>query len=240
MSELLRLEGVSASYGAVKALHEVSLEVHQGEVVTLIGANGAGKSTCLKVITGLLAARQGRVLWKGEDLQKVPAHSRVPLGIAMSPEGRQVFPRMTVLENLEMGAYTRKDGEVAQDLEKAFGLFPRLKDRLKQLAGTLSGGEQQMLAIARALMSRPQLLLLDEPSLGLAPLIVRQIFEIVGQIRSMGLAVLLVEQNARQALQIADRAYVFEVGRVSLSGVASDLARDPAVQNAYLGLSQHE
>jgi len=240
MSELLRLEGVSASYGAVKALHEVSLEVCQGEVVTLIGANGAGKSTCLKVITGLLPARQGRVLWKGEDLQNVPSHSRVPLGIAMSPEGRQVFPRMSVLENLEMGAYTRKDAEVAQDLERAFGLFPRLKDRLKQLAGTLSGGEQQMLAIARALMSRPQLLLLDEPSLGLAPLIVRQIFEIVGQIRSMGLAVLLVEQNARQALQVADRAYVFEVGRVSLSGLASDLARDPAVQNAYLGLSQHE
>mgnify|MGYP000930956762 CR=1 FL=1 len=240
MSELLRLEGFSASYGAVKALHEVSLEVCQGEVVTLIGANGAGKSTCLKVITGLLPARQGRVLWKGEDLQNVPSHSRVPLGIAMSPEGRQVFPRMSVLENLEMGAYTRKDAEVAQDLERAFGLFPRLKDRLKQLAGTLSGGEQQMLAIARALMSRPQLLLLDEPSLGLAPLIVRQIFEIVGQIRSMGLAVLLVEQNARQALQVADRAYVFEVGRVSLSGLASDLARDPAVQNAYLGLSQHE
>lgn len=240
MSELLRLEGVAASYGAVKALHEVSLEVHEGEVVTLIGANGAGKSTCLKVITGLLAARQGRVLWKGEDLQKVPAHQRVPLGMAMSPEGRQVFPRMTVLENLQMGAYTRKDGEISHDLEKAFSLFPRLKDRLKQVAGTLSGGEQQMLAIARALMSRPQLLLLDEPSLGLAPLIVRQIFEIVGQIRGMGLAVLLVEQNARQALQIADRAYVFEVGRVSLSGLASDLARDPAVQNAYLGLSQHE
>jgi branched-chain amino acid transport system ATP-binding protein len=233
---ILQLTGVSAAYGAVKALHEVSLEVNAGEVVTLIGANGAGKSTCLKVITGLLPASAGQVVWQGKDLATVPAHRRVGEGIAMSPEGRQVFPRMTVRENLEMGAYIRRDSEMEADMEKVFGLFPILKGRLHQLAGTLSGGEQQMLAIGRALMSKPRLLLLDEPSLGLAPLIVRQIFSIIQDIRALGLAVLLVEQNARQALKVADRAYVFEVGRVVLSGPACELSNNPQVQKAYLGL----
>ncbi|MBN9415587.1 ABC transporter ATP-binding protein [bacterium SCN 62-11] len=235
MSALLELRGVSAAYGAVKALHDVSLTVEPGQVVTLIGANGAGKSTCLKVITGLLPASQGQVLWQGRDLGAMPAHKRVGEGIAMSPEGRQVFPRMTILENLEMGAFTRND-DFKPDLERVFGLFPILKDRIAQTAGTLSGGEQQMLAIGRALMSKPRLLILDEPSLGLAPLIVKQIFSIIREIRELGLAVLLVEQNARQALQVADFGYVFEVGRAVLSGPAADLATNPEVQKAYLGL----
>ena len=233
---ILQLEDVSASYGAVKALHDISLEVDAGEVVTLIGANGAGKSTCLKVITGLLPAQSGRVLWQGQDLSGIAAHQRVPQGIAMSPEGRQVFPRMTVRENLEMGAYTRQDADIEADLQKVFELFPILKERLLQLAGTLSGGEQQMLAIGRALMSKPRLLLLDEPSLGLAPLIVKQIFSIIRDIRKLGLAVLLVEQNARQALQVSDRGYVFEVGRIVLSGPAPELSSNADVQKAYLGL----
>lgn len=231
---MLRVEEVSAAYGAVRALHGVSLTVDAGEVVTLIGANGAGKSTCLKVVTGLLPALQGRVLWDGDDLARVPAHARVGRGLAMSPEGRQVFSRMTVLENLHMGAYSRK--AEASDYERAYRLFPRLKEREAQLAGTLSGGEQQMLAIARALMSRPRLLILDEPSLGLAPLVVRQIFDIVRTLQREGLGVLLVEQNARQALAVADRGYVFETGRVVLSGPASELAGNAAVQTAYLGL----
>ncbi|MBT9583753.1 ABC transporter ATP-binding protein [bacterium] len=233
---ILQLTGISAGYGAVKALHDVSLEVDAGEVVTLIGANGAGKSTCLKVITGLLPASAGHVLWQGKELAAVPAHRRVAEGIAMSPEGRQVFPRMTVRENLEMGAYIRSDANIEEDMVKVFQLFPILKDRLQQLAGTLSGGEQQMLAIGRALMSKPRLLLLDEPSLGLAPLIVKQIFSIIRDIRGLGLAVLLVEQNARQALKVADRAYVFEVGRVVLSGPAAELSSNADVQKAYLGL----
>lgn len=235
MSALLELQGVSAAYGAVKALHEVSLRVDPGQVVTLIGANGAGKSTCLKVITGLLPATQGQVLWQGRDLAGLAAHKRVGEGMAMSPEGRQVFPRMTVLENLEMGAFTRND-DIKPDLERVFQLFPILKERIGQAAGTLSGGEQQMLAIGRALMSKPKLLILDEPSLGLAPLIVKQIFSIIREIRGLGLAVLLVEQNARQALQVADFGYVFEVGRAVLNGPASELSTNPEVQKAYLGL----
>lgn len=233
---MLKLHDVSAGYGAIEALHGIHLEVQEGEVVTLLGANGAGKSTCLKVITGLLAARRGVVEWRGQNLSGTPAHARVPLGIAMSPEGRQVFPRMTVLENLEMGGYIHSGQDQSADLERVFQLFPKLKDRLGQLAGTLSGGEQQMLAIGRALMSRPRLLLLDEPSLGLAPLVVQQIFAIIREIRSLGLGVLLVEQNARQALQVADRGYVFEVGRVALSGQAAELSDNPEVQKAYLGL----
>ena len=236
MSALLELQNVSAAYGAVKALHEVSLKVEPAQVVTLIGANGAGKSTCLKVITGLLPASQGQVLWQGRDLAGLPAHKRVSEGMAMAPEGRQVFPRMSVRENLEMGAYTRRDAEVDSDLKKVFELFPILKERIAQPAGTLSGGEQQMLAIGRALMSKPKLLILDEPSLGLAPLIVKQIFAIIREIRTLGLAVLLVEQNARQALQVADYAYVFEVGRAVLSGPAAELSTNPEVQKAYLGL----
>ena len=235
MSALLELRGVSAAYGAVKALHDVSLTVEPGQVVTLIGANGAGKSTCLKVITGLLPASQGQVLWQGRDLAGLAAHKRVGEGIAMSPEGRQVFPRMTILENLEMGAFTRND-DFKPDLDRVFQLFPILKERIAQQAGTLSGGEQQMLAIGRALMSKPKLLILDEPSLGLAPLIVKQIFSIIREIRELGLAVLLVEQNARQALQVADFGYVFEVGRAVLSGPAPDLSTNPEVQKAYLGL----
>ncbi len=235
MSALLELQSVSAAYGAVKALHEVSLKVDPGQVVTLIGANGAGKSTCLKVITGLLPASQGQVLWQGRDLAALPAHQRVGEGMAMSPEGRQVFGRMTVLENLEMGAFTRND-DFKPDLERVFQLFPILKNRITQAAGTLSGGEQQMLAIGRALMSKPKLLILDEPSLGLAPLIVKQIFSIIREIRALGLAVLLVEQNARQALQVADFGYVFEVGHAVLSGPASELSTNPDVQKAYLGL----
>lgn len=233
---MLKLSAVSAGYGAIEALHNIDLEIGEAEVVTLLGANGAGKTTCLKVITGLLPARLGSVTWKGQDLSSCPAHARVPLGIAMSPEGRQVFPRMTVMENLEMGGYIHTGQELRADLERVFHLFPKLKDRLHQLAGTLSGGEQQMLAIGRALMSRPRLLLLDEPSLGLAPLVVQQIFNIIREIRSLGLAVLLVEQNARQALQVADRGYVFEVGRIVLSGPAGELASNPEVQKAYLGL----
>ena len=236
MSALLELQNVSAAYGAVKALHEVSLKVEPAQVVTLIGANGAGKSTCLKVITGLLPASQGQVLWQGRDLAGLPAHKRVSEGMAMAPEGRQVFPRMSVRETLEMGAYTRRDAEVDSDLKKVFELFPILKERIAQPAGTLSGGEQQMLAIGRALMSKPKLLILDEPSLGLAPLIVKQIFAIIREIRTLGLAVLLVEQNARQALQVADYAYVFEVGRAVLSGPAQELSTNPEVQKAYLGL----
>lgn len=234
---MLQLTDVSAGYGAIEVLHQVSLEVKEGEVVTLLGANGAGKSTTLKVITGLLPCRAGRVLWKGQDLVRVAAHQRVSLGLAMSPEGRQVFPRMTVAENLDMGAFTRKAGvDLERDRQRVLELFPRLRERLAQLAGTLSGGEQQMLAIGRALMSAPQLLILDEPSLGLAPLLVQQIFAIIRQIREQGTAVLLVEQNARQALSVADRGYVFEVGKVVLSGPAAELSDNPEVQKAYLGL----
>ena len=235
MSALLELTNVSAAYGAVKAMHEISLRVEPGQVVTLIGANGAGKSTCLKVITGLLPESAGQVLWQGRDLKGMPAHKRVAQGIAMSPEGRQVFPRMTVRENLEMGAFLRKD-DLSADYAKVFELFPVLKERQAQAAGTLSGGEQQMLAIGRALMSKPRLLILDEPSLGLAPLIVKQIFNIIREIRSLGLAVLLVEQNARQALGVADFGYVFEVGRAVLNGPAAELSSNAEVQKAYLGL----
>ena len=235
MSALLELTNVSAAYGAVKAMHEISLRVEPGQVVTLIGANGAGKSTCLKVITGLLPESAGQVLWQGRDLKGMPAHKRVAQGIAMSPEGRQVFPRMTVRENLEMGAFLRKD-DLSADYAKVFELFPVLKERQAQAAGTLSGGEQQMLAIGRALMSKPRLLILDEPSLGLAPLIVKQLFNIIREIRSLGLAVLLVEQNARQALGVADFGYVFEVGRAVLNGPAAELSSNAEVQKAYLGL----
>lgn len=235
MSALLELTNVSAAYGAVKAMHEISLRVEPGQVVTLIGANGAGKSTCLKVITGLLPESAGQVLWQGRDLKGMPAHKRVAEGIAMSPEGRQVFPRMTVRENLEMGAFLRKD-DLSADYAKVFELFPVLRERQAQAAGTLSGGEQQMLAIGRALMSKPRLLILDEPSLGLAPLIVKQIFNIIREIRSLGLAVLLVEQNARQALGVADFGYVFEVGRAVLNGPAAELSSNAEVQKAYLGL----
>ena len=233
---MLTLENIDVYYGAIHALRGVSLTVEQGEVVTLIGANGAGKSTTLRAITGLLTPKKGRVLFEGEDITGIAAHKLVARGISMSPEGRGVFANLTVLENLEMGAYLKKNkAEIASDMERGFTLFPRLKERIKQRAGTLSGGEQQMLAMARALMSRPKLLLLDEPSLGLAPLVFHTIFATIDEIKASGTTVLLVEQNANAALKHSDRGYVLETGSVILEGKAADVAADPRVREAYLG-----
>jgi branched-chain amino acid transport system ATP-binding protein len=233
---LLQLEKLNVFYGGIHALRDVSLSVSAGEVVALIGANGAGKSTTLRAITGLRAPRSGRILFEGQDIAGLPAHRLVARGISMSPEGRGVFANLTVLENLEMGAYlqTARD-QIARDMERGFALFPRLKERMAQRAGTLSGGEQQMLAIARALMSRPKLLLLDEPSLGLAPLVCQTIFSTIDEIKADGTTVLLVEQNANAALKHADRAYVLETGAVTLEGTASAIAGDRRVREAYLG-----
>ena len=236
---VLELRDIRVHYGKVEALKGISLEVGQGEVVALIGANGAGKTTTLKTISGVRPVTSGTILLEGKDISGVPAHERSRLGIAQSPEGRRIFPGMTVLENLEMGTYGRKrvkggDGMQA-DLDRVFGLFPRLAERRKQAGGTLSGGEQQMLAMGRALMARPKVLLLDEPSMGLAPRLVTQIFEIVTEINQQGTTVLLVEQNAAQALQRAHRAYVLEVGQVVKSAVAAALLDDDAVRAAYLG-----
>ena len=233
---MLTLENVSVSYGAIEALTDINLEVNQGEVVTLIGANGAGKTTTLRTITGLLEPRTGRVMYEGKQISGMPTHQLVPMGIAMSPEGRGVFANLTVRENLEMGAYIRKDkAGIKKDMERGFALFPRLKEREAQKAGTLSGGEQQMLAMARALMSQPRLLLLDEPSLGLAPLLVHTIFEAIEEIRGEGTTILLVEQNANAALHHSDRAYVLETGRIVMTGDSKELAQDPKVKEAYLG-----
>jgi branched-chain amino acid transport system ATP-binding protein len=233
---MLQLENLNVFYGAIHALKGISLTVKQGEVVTLIGANGAGKSTTLRSITGLIAPKSGRVLFEGEDITNLAAHKLVGRGISMSPEGRGVFANLTVLENLEMGAYLQRDrGKIRDDLERGFALFPRLKERIKQRAGTLSGGEQQMLAMARALMSRPKLLLLDEPSLGLAPLVCQTIFRTIDEIKSTGTTVLLVEQNANAALKHSTRGYVLETGSLILEGSATDLANDPRVKEAYLG-----
>lgn len=233
---MLTLENVSVSYGAIEALTSIDLHVEQGEVVTLIGANGAGKTTTLRTITGLLEPKVGRVMYEGKQISGVPTHKLVPMGIAMSPEGRGVFANLSIRENLEMGAYIRKDkAGIAKDMERGFTLFPRLKEREQQKAGTLSGGEQQMLAMARALMSKPRLLLLDEPSLGLAPLVVHTIFEAIDQIRSEGTTILLVEQNANAALHHSDRAYVMETGRIVMEGDSKELAQDPRVKEAYLG-----
>ncbi len=234
---MLSLTNLNVFYGAIHALRNVSLEVNAGEVVTLIGANGAGKSTTLRAITGLLPVKSGRILFEGEDLAGIPAHKRVSRGISMAPEGRGIFANLSVLENLEMGAYLKKDrAAIQQDIERGFVLFPRLKERVRQPAGTLSGGEQQMLAIARALMSRPKLLLLDEPSLGLAPMIVRNVFETLRRIRAeTRTTMLVVEQNANIALEIADRGYVLEAGQIVLTGTADHLQRDDAVRAAYLG-----
>jgi branched-chain amino acid transport system ATP-binding protein len=233
---MLTLENVSVSYGAIEALTDINLEVNQGEVVTLIGANGAGKTTTLRTITGLLEPRNGRVMYEGKQISGMPTHQLVPMGIAMSPEGRGVFANLTVRENLEMGAYIRKDkAGIKKDMERGFALFPRLKEREAQKAGTLSGGEQQMLAMARALMSQPRLLLLDEPSLGLAPLLVHTIFEAIEEIRAEGTTILLVEQNANAALHHSDRAYVLETGRIVMTGDSQQLAQDPKVKEAYLG-----
>jgi len=233
---VLQLEDVHAYYGSIHALKGVSLEVRRGEIVTLIGSNGAGKSTALKAINGLNAARGGRILLDGEDITRLPSHQRVKRGIAQAPEGRRLFPRMSVLENLEMGAYQRSDkAEIAADLERVYELFPRLLERRAQRAGTLSGGEQQMCAIGRAMMARPRVLLLDEPSMGLAPMMVQRIFEVIREINARGVTVLLVEQNALLALGAASRAYVMETGRIAMSGPAEELRRDEGVRRTYLG-----
>lgn len=233
---MLTLENVSVNYDAIEALTDISLTVNQGEVVTLIGANGAGKTTTLRTITGLLEPRNGSVTYEGKEIGGMATHRLVPMGIAMSPEGRGVFANLSVRENLDMGAYIRKDKKgISDDMERAFTLFPRLKEREKQKAGTLSGGEQQMLAMGRAMMSRPRLLLLDEPSLGLAPLLVHTIFEAIDNIRAEGTTILLVEQNANAALHHSDRAYVLETGRIVMEGDSKQLAADPRVKEAYLG-----
>ena len=233
---ILTVDHVDVFYGAIHALRDVSIEVRAGEVVTLIGANGAGKSTTLRAITGLLAPRIGRIELAGEDITGAPAHTLVPKGLSMVPEGRGVFGNLTVTENLEMGAYVTSDRtRIKQGLERGFTLFPRLKERAKQRAGTLSGGEQQMLAIARALMSQPRVLLLDEPSLGLAPIVCQTIFATIDEIKAAGTTVLLVEQNARAALKHSDRAYVLETGSIILAGSAADVAANAKVREAYLG-----
>jgi branched-chain amino acid transport system ATP-binding protein len=233
---MLELVDVHSYYGNIEALKGISLSVQAGEVVTLIGSNGAGKTTTLRTIQGLLRPQQGQILFEGRDLTAVSTEEIVRLGIAQSPEGRMIFPRMTVLENLEMGAFQRRDRPgIKTDLEYVFGLFPRLKERIAQKGGTLSGGEQQMLAIGRALMARPRLLLLDEPSMGLAPMLVSQIFSIIQAISAEGMTILLVEQNARMALTVADRGYVLQTGEIVLTGEAKDLQVNETVRKAYLG-----
>ncbi|HHW41220.1 MAG TPA: ABC transporter ATP-binding protein [Syntrophomonadaceae bacterium] len=233
---ILALEDVNVYYGAIWALKGINLTVDEGEIVSLIGANGAGKSTTLRAISGVVRSASGRILFRGEELMKLPAHQIVRKGIAQVPEGRRVFANLTVLENLEMGAYTRSDQrEVRRNLESVLDRFPRLRERRNQVAGTLSGGEQQMLAIGRALMTRPRLMLLDEPSMGLAPLLVKEIFSIIQEINREGTTILLVEQNARMALQIAHRAYVLETGRIVLEGPARELLDREEVKKAYLG-----
>jgi branched-chain amino acid transport system ATP-binding protein len=235
---LLELNDITLLYGRIQALHGISLTVGQGEIVALIGANGAGKSTTMRAISGLRPVARGSILFDGEDITRLRADLRVVRGVSQSPEGRGIFPGMTVRENLEMGAYTRRSrAEINEDLERAFTLFPRLKEREKQVGGTLSGGEQQMLAVGRALMSRPKLLLLDEPSMGLAPMLIQQIFDIVVEINQQGTTVLLVEQNAQQALSRAHRAYVLETGRIVKAGTGAELLHDPAVKDAYLGVA---
>ncbi|GCA75801.1 high-affinity branched-chain amino acid transport ATP-binding protein LivF [Microcystis aeruginosa NIES-2520] len=233
---MLEISDLSVNYGGIKALQQVSLRVETGEIVTLIGANGAGKTTTLKTISRILTAKTGRIIYQGQDITHLPPHEIVKRGIAHSPEGRRILARQTVLTNLQLGAYTRSDRlGVKSDIEEQWQLFPRLSERREQLAGTLSGGEQQMLAIARALMSRPKLLLLDEPSLGLAPQIVREIFSIIRQLNESGVTILLVEQNANLALETANRGYVLEAGRLTIAGEAGDLLRDERVKQAYLG-----
>ena len=236
MAPLLELKDVHTYYGAVHALRGVSLKVEEGEIVTLIGSNGAGKTTTLRTISGLERARSGSIKLKGKSIEKAEAHEIVQLGVGHSPEGRRVFSRMSVRENLEMGAFLRKSGpDVQRDFKKVFELFPRLKERESQAAGTMSGGEQQMLAMGRALMSRPKVLLLDEPSMGLSPIMVDKIFEVVRDVFAQGVTVLLVEQNASRALALASRGYVMESGLISMSGPGRDLLNDPKVRAAYLG-----
>jgi branched-chain amino acid transport system ATP-binding protein len=235
---LLELENITLLYGRIQALHGISLTVGEGEIVALIGANGAGKSTTMRAISGLRPVAQGSIRFDGQDITKLRADLRVVRGVSQSPEGRGIFPGMTVRENLEMGAYTRRNRrEINEDLERSFTLFPRLRERERQVGGTLSGGEQQMLAVGRALMSRPKLLLLDEPSMGLAPMLIQQIFDIIVEINQQGTTVLLVEQNAQQALSRAHRAYVLETGRIVKSGTGAELLHDPSVKDAYLGVA---
>jgi branched-chain amino acid transport system ATP-binding protein len=235
MAPLLEVSDIHVFYGGIEALKGISLTVEEGEVVTLIGSNGAGKSTTLRSISGLTPASAGTITFAGEEITRTPAHEIVATGIALSPEGRHCFPRMTVRENLDLGAYRRRGPEVAADLERVFELFPRLQERENQKAGTMSGGEQQMLAIGRALMARPRLLMLDEPSMGIAPILVQRIYGTIGEINRSGVAILLVEQNANYALDIAKRGYVLETGKVVLANESQQLRDDPEVQRAYLG-----
>jgi branched-chain amino acid transport system ATP-binding protein len=232
---LLQIDSIHTYYGAIEALRGVSLMVEEGEVVTIIGSNGAGKSTTLRSISGLTPATSGKITFEGRDITRLPAHEIVACGIALSPEGRHCFARMSVRENLDLGAYRRRDTEVNEDMDRVFDLFPRLKERERQKAGTMSGGEQQMLAIGRALMARPKLLMLDEPSMGIAPILVQRIYETIAEINRQGVSILLVEQNANYALDVSKRGYVLETGEVALTNESAELRNDPAVQRAYLG-----
>ena len=235
MEAILKVEDINVYYGSIHAIKGVSFEVNEGEIVTLIGANGAGKSTTLNTISGLLHSKTGSITFMGENLGKIPCHKIVSKGLALVPEGRRVFLQMTVQENLEMGAFTQGGKTLDADLERVYEQFPRLKERMKQVAGTLSGGEQQMLAMGRALMSHPKLLMLDEPSMGLAPILVEQIFDIIRELHKAGTTILLVEQNAQAALSVADRGYVLETGKVVTTGTGHELLESPAIKKAYLG-----
>ncbi|HZD71831.1 MAG TPA: ABC transporter ATP-binding protein [Actinomycetes bacterium] len=234
---MLEVSGIDVFYGDAQALHQLSLQVRQGEVVTLVGSNGAGKTTTLRAISGLRPVVRGDVVFEGRSLVPLPAHRRAELGIASVPEGRELWPQLTVRENLELGAYGKAARRhLADSLERVYTLFPRIEERSRQLAGSMSGGEQQMVAIARALMSRPRLIMLDEPSLGLAPVVVSQVFDIIRRLREEGLTILLVEQSLKQALEVADRGYVVETGRIAMEGAAGDLLANPAIRSAYLGV----
>ena len=235
MGTILKVDNINVYYGAIHAIKGISFEVNEGEIVTLIGANGAGKSTTLQTVSGLLRSRTGSIEFNGENISHVPAHKLVYKGLAQVPEGRRIFLQMSVEENLEMGAFTQKNAGIDADLESVYEQFPRLRERKKQIAGTLSGGEQQMLAMGRALMSHPKLLMLDEPSMGLAPILDEQIFDIIRQLHKNGTTILLVEQNAQMALSVADRAYVLETGKITLSGTGKELAESDEVRKAYLG-----
>ena len=235
MGTILKVDNINVYYGAIHAIKGISFEVNEGEIVTLIGANGAGKSTTLQTVSGLLRSRTGSIEFNGENISHVPAHKLVYKGLAQVPEGRRIFLQMSVEENLEMGAFTQKNAGIDADLESVYEQFPRLRERKKQIAGTLSGGEQQMLAMGRALMSHPKLLMLDEPSMGLAPILVEQIFDIIRELHKAGATILLVEQNAQMALQVANRAYVLETGKITLSGSGKELLESDSIKKAYLG-----